>query len=550
MSALAEKKINSSHYSLLLLLVFLAILFRSYHEYLLADFPPDKKLQTATAHNFASGNGITIAYASGQDLSETEYKKIGLWPPGFPISLALLMSVGLTAFQAFFVLEVVALSMLFLSLYGIFRLLAEEVLLIIPVCFLLFQAFTISIYKVSFTNDLLSLSFSVCAFFLLLKTTRGNSRWGLLFIFGFISFLPSFYRFSYYPVSLLFPFLLILYALFVDRRRLKAGLFAFFVTCTFVGLQLFYQSTLPTGLSYLNDYYPEGFSGLYWENLALFADLPVEMLTDKYLFRRSLDQIHPALFLVVNSLAWVVFAFTAAALCFRMAVTGKQRGRAYFLTPKNQLLVGGLLVCLVVVCFLALLSLRYPPAVAEWVAGNKWTYVAETRYFGLLLFLFPLLFLIGFQDILKIKWVRIGIMGTGVAFLSFSVGVNLYYTYKYGGNNLKENAAAYYHYSQELESYLKARQASFRSVSLLYAPADGGDGYTLYASLLQIPLLSLKDIEEGINSREPVCILFALSAHQAPEVKDKVEALVAEYQLQVVQEFPDLQLKLYELCVP
>lgn len=549
MPTLAEnRKIRSAY--IILLFVFSAIFFRSYHEYLLADFPPDKRLQTATALNFSNGKGISVAYASGEDLTKVKYEQVGLWPPGFPVTLSAIMGLGLSFWQASFILEVIAIVVLFFSLYGIFRLMEKEVLSWIPICFILYQAFTIGMYKVSFTNDLVSLSFSVCALYLLLKISQGDRRHWLFFLFGIISFMPSFYRFSFYPVSLLFPFLLVLYAVFIDKKHLIAGLLAFSITASLVGLQLFYQSTLPTGLSYLDEYHPEAFSRPYWDNLGMFVDLPVEMLTNKYLFKRSLDQIHPALYLLVSSFARVVFVLAVLGLCIKLMRDVKQCGKSFFLLPKNQFLISGLLVCFVVICFLSLLSLRYPHESAHWMPANKWTYVAEARYFNLPLLLLPLLLLIGFQDLFKIKWVKFTTTGIAAAFFTFSLLVNVYYIFKYSGNDFKENASIYYHYHQDIEDYLKGRQSSSGNEAMLFAPADDSGGFSIYASLLQIPLLRINDFEGGIEAQGPVCILLALNESQSQETKESLQNIITKHQLQPVKEFPDLQLKMYELCIP
>ena len=228
----------------------------------------------------------------------------------------------------------------------------------------------------------------------------------------------------------------------------------------------------------------------------------------------------------------------------------KKAGRSYFLAPKSQFLSGGLIACFVVICFLSLLSLRYPPEVAGWMPDKKWTYVAEARYFNLVLILFPLVLLIEFQDLFKIMWIKFTIMGTAGAFFIFSVGVSLYYIYKYSGNTFKENASIYYHYHQDIEDYLKERQSFAREESLLFGPAEESDGIGLYASLLQIPLFKITAIEGEIKALSPVCILLNINEKQSPEIKEKLQSFIHKHQLQPVREFPELQLKLYELCLP
>ena len=141
-------------------------------------------------------------------------------------------------------------------------------------------------------------------------------------------------------------------------------------------------------------------------------------------------------------------------------------------------------------------------------------------------------------------------MGIVAPFFISSLFVSLFYIFKYSGNSFKENASIYYHYHQDVEDYLKGRQSSSGEASLVFAPAGDNAGFGIYASLLKIPLLKMEDLKGGIKTQAPVCILLNLNESQAPETKESLQKIISEYQLQPVKEFPELQVKLFELCIP
>jgi hypothetical protein len=97
----------------------------------------------------------------------------------------------------------------------------------------------------------------------------------MVILFAFSSFLTCFFRFAYYPVAILLPILLVLYAWFTDPSKTKAAIFAFLLTGFLIGAQLLYQALMADNVLFLDQYYPETQPRLYFEHLLRFDPIAV-----------------------------------------------------------------------------------------------------------------------------------------------------------------------------------------------------------------------------------------------------------------------------------
>lgn len=289
--------------------MFFAIAFRSYFEWMLFDFGSDKVVQMATAVNLAKGNGISISYVIANDLAKIGYEKIGLWPPGYALGVATLIKIGFSKIIGTLLLEIMAIFILFYSFYQVFKLLKKQIHPLIPVSFFFFYALALQPFNILNTAGLLALSFFVLAFYFLLRIINKRNDLYAWFCLGLFSFLPSFFHFSYYPVSLSLPLLLLLYAYFFNMSLKKPAITNLLICGILISFQLFYQASLPTGISYLDEYHPSIDGAPYWENLTMFFNLPIYLLTDGYLFKRTIGDVSYYLFLFISSLAGLALVF-------------------------------------------------------------------------------------------------------------------------------------------------------------------------------------------------------------------------------------------------
>ncbi|MGI8599015.1 MAG: hypothetical protein ACR2KB_07140, partial [Chitinophagaceae bacterium] len=288
---LYSKKINW----IIIFSLILAIISRSFLEYLLFDFVNDKQVQIATALNFLDGKGISLAYVEANNLSRIIYEKVGLWPPGFVLGIVPFIKMGFSPIRASIIIEIFSIIILFSSFYLIFKLLKKRIHYIIPILFFIFYGFSLHPFNFLFTTGLTALSFCLLAIYFLL---RNLSRNDLLTCFGLgvASFLPSFFHFSYYPISFLLPILFLLYSLFIDVSKRAPAISNVFICILLLAGQFYYQASLPSGINYLSGYYPVTTGFPYWENLKMFLNLPIYLLTDGFILKRTISRISNDIF--------------------------------------------------------------------------------------------------------------------------------------------------------------------------------------------------------------------------------------------------------------
>lgn len=543
---LHPKKINSI---LIISLVF-AIVARAFLEWILFDLPSDKKTQIATALNLIDGHGISIAYVEAKDLSKIIYEKVGLWPPGYALTIAPFIMMGLTPIRSTILLDIFAILVLFYSFYLIFNFLKNSIHYGIPVFFFIFYGISLQPFNVLFSSGLVALSLCVLAIYILLKNLNSTVRWYDYFVLGILSFLPSFFHFSYYPVSVILPFLFLLYAVFIDSSKRKPALLNFSLCLILIAAQLAYQATLPTGMNYLNEYHPETSGAPYWKNLKMFINLPLYFLTDGFVVKRYVERIDKNLFIMISTILWMVFISLMIYLKVILFRKIKEEGLNYLKKLENQFIVICLILSWVLVVFLIFLSLKYPHEDAGWMPNNEWTYVIEARYYSLIIMLFPLAIIIALWNYFPKPFLKITLFSILITGFLFSASINFFYMLKYGSGTPEENFGRYYHHNYGFGEYLDERIKKSKDHLLVFGPDTEVDEYTYISILKQIPLLKLEEMNKDLNASEPVTLLVNFSEKLEPREKKIVENFVDKHNLTPVKEFPELQIRIYELHLP
>ncbi len=82
---------------------------------------PDMMLQIAATENFLAGKGISTTNVNNDDLSATHDTPLVLWPPGYTLLLAPLLSATQDPFLSAILLEWLAITIFFGSWWAILR---------------------------------------------------------------------------------------------------------------------------------------------------------------------------------------------------------------------------------------------------------------------------------------------------------------------------------------------------------------------------------------------------------------------------------------------
>lgn len=272
-------KIKINKYLLVLIIVIATSL--QYKQYVVS-YGADNIIQLLSGTNLAKGNQISLPHINRSDWAIIDYIPQGDWAAGIAVFTAIVFPVIQNPIHIIYLQ-----SFLFILLYFIFFVLTLKKLDISErkIIFIIFlSAICYAPFRYLNPSGLASLSTFMMGLYYCIdwidKEKQGEKN-SLLYLFfvGFVLFLPSFFRFAYYPSgpSLLLGFLLIKVIL---KQKIKINNVAFvslsfiFFTC----LQLYYQKSIET-VNFLENrdiFQREKF--LYFENVKLMSPIALDTL--------------------------------------------------------------------------------------------------------------------------------------------------------------------------------------------------------------------------------------------------------------------------------
>lgn len=339
----------------------------------------DKSAQLLAARSLAEGQGICLPYSPPEDLSQTLYKPLTGWPPGYSLSLAPLLLItdfdyktAALLFDLILLLPFLLLLLLLLRYAGATPRLQN--------LFLLFAGFFAYPFGGESATDLAALVFLLAAFGVLLKIMRGDSvsLWGC----ALLLFLPGLFKYQYIPVGIAAPLLLSLAGYGQKNKALvRTGLVLFSGTLLLGGGLLFFQQQYAGSAYYINSqasgFFPANLKYLYPFVPASFVD--VETALTVFSAKTGTDYLRNgnALLLAGYLLFLLLTAFTLIAVC---------RKRKQMKEPADDFIFLGSGISLLIIGLLFYLSLRN--SIQQSPFYQPWTYIQEYRYF-----LFPVILL-------------------------------------------------------------------------------------------------------------------------------------------------------------
>jgi hypothetical protein len=527
----------------------LAILLRLHMEWMLPDMPPDKFYQLLSARQLSLGHGISHVFSHPDNLSQFNYQLISLWAPGYAVILAPLLWVGFDYFQAAFLVDTFGILIFFLSWLWTLQILRPFLRPWLLVFIPLYWAVAYSPFRLIHSTDLLSLAFFSLSWALLLRIAfqgllAKGTGWGLIVWFALSSYMCCFFRFAYYPIAILMPVLLILYAFIQDRTKLWQSIIAFLLTGGLIGGQLLYQDLYANNVIYMNQYYPETQPRLYLEHLLKFDPIALNSFLHDFILKKAFGRIFIWFCYAFSLIVFLILGIGLRNFFFLSVGKGK-KGKFSLI---GWFLIFGLTVSLTLILFLSYLSIRYPIP----IDGN-WTFVQEPRYFSpvyLIIFLFICLLLFHKKHFLP---KAIKVMGLGVIMIGFAFSL-IFYVYsltRYSLLDGKANMRAYYHFSQEQQSFLDNFQILHSSVPVVFTANKLYSPVSMFLAVegaAMIPAETL--LEKGsLQSEKPVILLIVVDHRNSEPVNQALEDFAKLQNGRKAAELRDANTDIWEIKV-
>jgi hypothetical protein len=470
----------------------------------------DMTFQILAAQNLVEGHGLSTAQVLPSDLSVVHYTELTKWPPGFSwfflpfylvcaqdyVAAGILLSIAAASVLVFATRRILVLTGLSQAWVNLGTLLSGLVL---------------HAFYVKCCTDALAVSFLVAALATTLGLLREEKRVGLRpWLLAFLLFGAASIKYLYFPIVFLFPAYLLLTGYRSGRANQKRSgcIVAVLLVLSLAILSAWlYQASGSVG------YIKEPARGWYPENLYSIYPFFLGGLLQPETVRIALGStaLYPAAFIafqMINGLAWTFLLF----LTLRLLVNGRQVSmRGHFL--RLFVLVGTAIVALLIA-----LSLRVAP---EPVDGTVyWTYVEEARYYGWILALAPVGWMIACQrSRTATSGIRLLILG-GLLLLGLEAGRGLLFTANRVRNLGKEEYGWQYEKQFQRDAARIVESEKKRAPGGRQVLCGTSDWMNLRAVLhTGLPLLEdLSGIRQTgfLRTSEPVQLLFILRESDRP----------------------------------
>lgn len=339
----------------------------------------DHMLINSAAQNLIEGHGMGFIRSSPEDLSAFYFEGLRLWPPLVTLSTSFFLKFTGSYILADYLLLTIALAGLIRLLY----LYSREIGLNIRYTIYTFLVFALNpeLMKRPGFSDVTAVLFCIWALLVLARELKKEKRpdiFKLIFI-SFLFFLPSAFRYQYYPVSLLFPIYLLAAALYTKDKKLAiSSILSLSFVATLILLQeylLFLYTAQPLDQSLAMDK-----TGFYLFNLRYFYPFVFKtFLNISYIENTWSTLIAPFRFIYYILTAAVFFLFVLFAIRSFVFTINRQRKNSDKTKLKQTLCTLTTLPFLLLpVAILVGLSVTHNSRTGQ--AGG-WTYVNEGRYY-------------------------------------------------------------------------------------------------------------------------------------------------------------------------
>ena len=395
----------------------------------------DYMLINSAAQNLIDGHGMGFIKSTSEDLSNFYFEGLRLWPPLVTSLTALFLK--LTGGHP--ATEFLMMTLVLVALVSILYLLCKEIGLkpVYIIYIFIVRALNPELIKRPGFSDLTAAFFSIWATFFMVKQLNNHNFVGAsrVLLGSFIFFLPSAFRYQYYPISLFYPLYLVASALYLkDKNLLKRSTLSVFLVLLFIFIQeafLYVYTAQPINQAVAMDktgFFPFNLQNTYPFFFKAFINI-------SYIENTWKDIIYPSRFYYFTFSATCLIVFVTFALRILLSTLRNQKKQENQQQQRKTLSVLSFIPLLLLpVLILVALSLTHNSRSG---APNGWTYVNEGRYYIL-----PslLLLLLMFWTVQKI-WptVSITFKTTFKTLFIIIMIYNLGLTLKFGYNVITNN---------------------------------------------------------------------------------------------------------------
>ena len=430
----------------------------------------DSRVQITLAKNFLAGKGLGVTKYFAADLNHPMFDTTQLFVPG--VSFAIMPFLKLfnnDEYRAVLALDIV-ISILFVIAVRLLGRTAGLPVALNNILTVIAGCSQYTFFMSGSSSDIIGLAFLLFGLSILV-TTIGKpepKKIITLFLYSLVFFLPSFFRYMYLPVSVLFPIIIFAYGTFYKNKLLKTtgvwlGVFVISLILLMLSLSSWFNGNsvyvINTGRGIFFDqlihwypYIPAAFI-----NLDFIAQLIARITGISYTNAFKVFEIFNTVFL----------SFLLLLLLRYLRSIKKIQ-----LNKSTVFILSGAAISLCILFLIAYFSLTYKP---QLYGIYLWNYNYESRYFAFIYLFLPILLLLCihlYPSLLKMRLSLI-LLFAGLFILLAETTHGVYYNVKIVSKNkdieLIRNRVADF---KQFRSMIKELNAKYPDHDLLISASD------------------------------------------------------------------------------
>lgn len=348
-------------------------------------------MQLIISHNILKGFGHSFIQASPIDISQIRVVSFNIWPPGYCLLLIPFILTGLKNIWVIAFSDALAIVIFYYCWYKILKICFKNFyreMIVFVFLFFTFGFTPLGMYYAYGSNIWSLVWFSLALQqLIIICQSINNPQWKSILLFYILSFLCCFFRFSYYPLSLLLSVAFLYF--FYKKPAFNLIKKSFIIPILLFGLFFLFQYLQVGSLNYLGTLHPNNGINLHWSHLTKTTPFiansflfPIQYHGANW-FLSVYDFIHDFSVLKNGQIINTIIKLSFTLVLFILLVVSMCRKIGEAERKYKQFFLFTILLILGQLFFLVFLSLLYPYEIFKGINSiSKWTYVEEVRYYN------------------------------------------------------------------------------------------------------------------------------------------------------------------------